>query len=186
MANVNFNYNDAGENTKVYFEKVLGEKPGGGYVAAPTFDVAPATAVYYDSANNIYKPIKAARLLAANEAASTSLKVAKGSGIVKSDVLGYGSKAVAVTAVNTSNADYDTLTITMGVAIAKGEVLYQASAASADAAAPIGTPVYVTGNECPSGKGDINVRLVNIANVRKETANFGKDIAKLLPTINLV
>lgn len=47
-------------------------------------------------------------------------------------------------------------------------------------------PEYVTGNWLYNGKGDQRVRLVNGANLRKETAAITKEQAALIPTINLV
>lgn len=47
-------------------------------------------------------------------------------------------------------------------------------------------PDYVTGNWVYAGKGDQLVRLINGANLRKETAVITKEQAELIPTINLV
>ena len=50
----------------------------------------------------------------------------------------------------------------------------------------ITVPEYVTGNWVYKDKGDQLVRLVNGANLRKETAVITKQQAALIPTINLV
>lgn len=47
-------------------------------------------------------------------------------------------------------------------------------------------PDYVTGGWVYAGKGDQQVRLINGANLRKETAIITKEQAALIPTINLV
>ncbi len=47
-------------------------------------------------------------------------------------------------------------------------------------------PDYVTGGWVYAGKGDQLVRLINGANLRKETAIITKEQAALIPTINLV
>ncbi|MDR0864965.1 MAG: hypothetical protein LBO74_08545 [Candidatus Symbiothrix sp.] len=185
MANVNFKYEDAGKVEPIYFEQIYAEKPGGGLVTAPTFDAPPTTAVGKGTGSQ-YALIKGYRLAAAVAAADTTIKIEKGSGIVSGDFIGTGKKAVASTAVDTSNADYDTVTVTLGVDVPIGTVLYQAAAASATAAAPLITPLYVIGNGIKTGNGDQAVRLVNGANLRKETANIASEVAALLPTIQLV
>lgn len=93
---------------------------------------------------------------------------------------------MACTAVDTSATDKDVVTVTLGVDIDAGTVLYQAKAASADAAEPIYTPVFVTGNRLEAKEGDQSVRLINGANLRKETANVASEVAALLPMIALV
>lgn len=168
----------------VRIEQVFAEKPNGGIVTEPGFD-APATTAVYKNGDK-YSVIKGYRLVEAITTGSTKIKIAKGSGVAKNDIIGYGTKAVACTAVSTTNEAYDEVTVTMGVAIAAGEVLYQAKTTSTDAAEPKGTPLFVTGNDLVGGVGDQPVRLINGANLRKATANIGKDVAALIPTINLV
>lgn len=51
---------------------------------------------------------------------------------------------------------------------------------------PAGTPVYVLGTPVFAGKGDQPARLINGANLRKETANLSSEVAALLPNITLV
>lgn len=182
--NVGFSHVGAEANDPVIFEQVFAEKPGGGRIANPSFDVPAGTAVA--ESGKLFVPIKGFRLYAANAAADTNIKVFKGSGVAANDYIGYGSVAVKATAVDTTNDNYDLVTVTMGVDIAAEKVLYQAKAASANAAEPIYTPKYVTGRKVFAGKGDQGVKLVNGANMRKETANFGDDIAKLLTLIELV
>lgn len=182
---VNFKYNEPEANEPVRIEQVFAEKPAGGMIKAPAFDILPTTAVS-ENADGSFSPIKAYRLVKANASADSTIEIAKGSGIATSDFLGYGKKAVKVTSVNKNAADKDVVTIQMGVDIPAGAVLYQAKAASADAAEPIAKPKYVTGNFVAGGEGDKAVRLINGANLRKETACVGEDIAALMPTITLV
>lgn len=181
---VGFKYNDPGKNDPIYIEQVYAEKPGGGMVANPTFDVPPTTAVA-EGTNGTYTIIKGYRLVAAVASDDTTIKIAKGSGVVVGDIIATAKKGVACTAINTSNADYDEVTVTLGVAVAEGTVLYQAKSAGTSAT-PIATPKYVTGNWIPGNEGDQRVRLINGANLRKETANIASEVAALLPTINLV
>lgn len=181
---VNFSFTGAATPEPVVFEKILGEKPGGGIVANPTFDIPKGTAVGFS--NGSLKPIKAYRLVKAVLVADTTIEIAKGSGVVVGDFIGNAKKAVACTAVNTTAADKDVVTVTLGVDINTDTVLYQAAAASASSAVPIYTPAYLTGEKVYAGEGDQPTKLVNIANVRKETVNASTEVLALLPTINAV
>lgn len=153
-------------------------------VENPSFDAPPTTAV--GEKNGKFVLIKGYRLVGAVAKADNTINIAKGSGISVGDVIGIGKKAVACTAVDTSAEEKDVVTVTLGVDIDAGTVLYQAKAASADAAEPIYTPVFVTGNRLEANEGDQSVRLINGANLRKETANIASEVAALLPMIALV
>lgn len=182
----NFEFKAAGKNEPVYFEQVFAEKPGGGVIAAPDFDAEPTTAVGVDTSGKL-KLIKGYKLAKAVAAADTSIKLEKGSGIKAGEFIGHGKKALAAGAV-TEGDDYDTVTVTMGVVIAAGTVLFQAKGASSETvdAEPLLTPKYVIGGWVRKGKGDQEVRLVNGANLRKDTANVAEEVAALLPGITLV
>ena len=181
---VGFEYKEAEEREPVRIEQVIAEKPGGGMVANQEFDVLPTTAVYEDE-NGQFKPIKAYRLAADITADDTTIQIEKGSGIKQGDILGTGKKSVACTAVTEGDTTTE-VTVSLGVALKKGTVLYQAKSVSATTAAPLATPIYVTGNTVYGNKGDQPVRLINIANLRKETANIASEVAALLPGITLV
>ena len=182
--NVNFSFTDAAQVSPVIFEKVLGEKPGGGMIPNPAYDLLPGTAIAIDS--GVFKPIKAFRLVKANLVGDTTIEIAKGSGIETGDAIGNVKKAVACTAVDKTNATKDVVTVTMGVAIDNGTVLYQAAAASASSAVPIYTPKYLLGTKILAGKGGQAAKLVVAAVVRKETVNASNEVLALLPTINAV
>lgn len=182
--NVGFNYEEPGKPEKIYFEQVFAEKPGGALVANPGYDIEPSTALGYNSDGKL-APIKAFRLVAAVGTEDTTIKIAKGSGVAVGDIIATGKKGVACTAV-VHGDEYDTVTVTMGVAIAKDKVLYQAAGASANAAVPKYTPSFVAGVYVYAGKGDQLVKVVNGANLRKETACVSSEVAALLPAINLV
>lgn len=181
---VNFTHTPAKPVEPIYIEQVFAEKPGGGVVANPAHDLPPTTAV--GESNGQFKAIKAYRLHAAVGASDTKIKIAKGSGVAVGDVIATGKKGVACTAVDTSNDGYDEVTVTLGLTVPEGSVLYQAKEASASAAEPIAAPDYVTGNWVRANKGDQQVRLINGANLRKETANIAPEVVALLPTIKLV
>lgn len=165
----------------VVFEQVFAEKPGGGVIPEPSYDLMPGTAVSAEG-----KPIKAYRLAKAVAAADTTIQIQKGSGVKVGDIIGHGKKAVACTQVDTSNPNYDVVTVTLGVVIDNDTVLYQAKAESASAAEPIYNPVYVVGAEVCAGMGDQEVRLVNGANLRKETAPIAKEVEAMMKSIQLV
>lgn len=180
---VNFTHIPAKPVEPIYIEQVFAEKPGGGVVANPTFDVPPTTAV--GQSGDQFVAIKAYKLHTAAAGSDTKIKIAKGSGVATGDIIATGKKGVACTAVDTSNDAYDEVTVTLGVEVKEGAVLYQAKAASTSAE-PIVVPEYVTGNWVHADKGDQLVRLINGANLRKETANIAPEVAALLPTIKLV
>lgn len=181
---VNFKFKDAAKVDPIRIEQVFAEKPGGGLVENPSFEIAPTTAV--GEKDGKFVPIKAFRLVAAVATTDTTIKVEKGSGVAVGDVIAHGKKGVACTAVDITPDDHDLVTVTLGVEIAADTVLYQAKEASASAAEPIYKPKYVTGNRVPANEGDFPVRLINGANLRKETACVADEVVALLPTINLV
>lgn len=252
---VGFKHQKANKPEPVRIEQVFAEKPGGGLVANPDFDVPPTSAVALDPSTGLYKPIKAYKLVASVEAADTTIKIAKGSGVAKNDIIGHGKIAVKCTAVNSTNEDYDVVTVSLGVAIditTEDPWLFQAKAISVAAvegvaygyydadsetegavkvvasgastgeinlasvtpykgsknlaandyvilkdqveavegvdAEPLYKPEYITGKTdwVYAGEGDQSVKLINGANVRKETANISEEIAALLPTIKRV
>lgn len=180
-----FSYNGAEAPEPIRIEQIFAEKPAGGLVVEPGFN-APATTAVGLNANGKYAVIKGYRLVSSVGASDTTINVAKGSGVAVNDIIAYGKKGVKCTKVDTTSKDKDVVTVSLGVAIAEGEVLYQAKAASDTEAEPIYTPDYILGNMIYAGKGEQPVRLINGANVRKETACIGKDIEAMLPTIKRV
>lgn len=181
---VNFNYQAPGQVDPVRIEQVFAEKPGGGLVANSEFDILPTTAVGEDG--GMFKPVKAYRLVKAVATGDSTIQIAKGSGVAVGDIIAHGKKGVACTEVDPSKDDYDEVTVTLAEEIPNDTVLYQAKTASDDSAEPIYKPKFVTGNMVPGNAGDFLVRLLNGANLRKETANLAKEVAELLPQITLV
>lgn len=232
--NKNFHYNEAPAPQPVIFDQIFAEKVGGGLVKNAAYNRHPGLAVSADGTC-----LKAARLVEAITSESTSIKVKKDSGFAVNDVIASGAAAVKITAIDASHADYDILTVTLGVALAKGAVVYEAAAVAraagyepcestdegalmavaADASdgeilianvtpwygegtapsantyvkavpaitpAPKVAPVFVLGEYMPANCGDEMAKLVNGANVRKETALFPAEIAEMMPSIHLV
>lgn len=79
---------------------------------------------------------------------------------------------VALVTFNSTTGKYEAKTTTTG----EGD----------NAVTTVTKPDFVTGNWVHANKGDQLVRLINGANIRKETAIITPEQAKLIPTINLV
>lgn len=82
--------------------------------------------------NGICHVVKFAKVLEAVAADGTSVKVAKGHNLKANDIVmaSLGAAAVTVSAIDTSNSGYDTLTITAIGALAVGDYLVQAKETS--------------------------------------------------------
>lgn len=180
-----FHYDKAKPNDPVVFEQIFSEKPGGGIVLNQNYDVPPGTAVGYNAKGKL-SVIKGYKLHAAVTSGDTSIQVKKGSGVANGDIIAVGKKGVACTNVDTSNSDYDEVTVTLGVSVDAGTVLYQAKSANATNTEPVLQPSFVIGDGLEANNGDQSVRLVNGANLRKETAIIAKEVVALMPGITLV
>lgn len=195
-----FVYNNAETPAPIRIEQVIAEKPGGGLLKDAGYNVPETTPVGLDT-DGKYKVIKCAKVKTQYSGSETSLVVEPGSGIAKNDFIAFGGMAVQVSAVS-SSSDKDTLTIgaLTGKTINIGDFVYQASKAATGAdeenmAEPIVKPLYIVSDGHPTarngivafaGNGDTPVRLINIANVRKETCCFGAEIEAMLPGITRV
>lgn len=88
--------------------------------------------------------VKTATMQASAGNTDTDYKVLKGHHFKVGDYLAsvVGGKAYAITAIDTTNAAYDLLTVgtTLAVVLAAGDVLFQSSATGASAAALTATP----------------------------------------------
>ena len=183
-----FTNKDAGKSDPIIFETIATEKPGGGLAKNPEFDLQKGIAMS-EGADGLFIPIKGYRLVAEVKQNDTTIKIAKGSGVKKGDIIAHGKVGVACTEVDTTTSpDYDTVTVKMGVAIARDTVLYQAAAAadgSSTSAAPIHTPEYILGTFVKAGEGDFEVRLIRSGSLRKETAPVAKEVVDLMKGITL-
>ncbi len=183
-----FKYQDANPSEPVIFETIVTEKPGGGLAANPSFDLPKGLAMGCGS-DGLYIPIKGYRLVAEVKKSDTTIKIAKGSGVQKGDIIAHGNVGVACTTVDTTTSDdYDTVTVTLGVAIAQDTVLYQAAEAAdgtTKTAAPVYTPEYILGTFVKAGEGDFEVRLIRSASLRKETAPVAQEVVALMKGITL-
>lgn len=183
---VRFKYNEPAEAEKIYFEQIFAEKPGGGIVGNVPMNYPPSTPVYkeHNGKFSIYPTITVIEEVSAD---SSTIKIEK-TEISGGLTIGFGKKAINILSKDESNAEYDAINIRVafGVKIPAGTKLYIAAGESDDAAVPGVTPVFVTGDWVYANQGDQAVRLINGANLRKETANIASEVAALLPGINLV
>lgn len=187
-----FKHKDAAPSDPIIFETIISEKPGGGLVKNPEFDLKPGLAMSQGT-DGLYVPIKGYRLVAEVKDSDTTIKIAKGSGVQKGDIIANGKIGVACTKVDTTTSEeYDIVTVTMGVAIAQDTVLYQAASAAdgtTTEAAPIHNPEYILGNFMgnlgKAGEGDFEARLVRAASLRKETALVAQEVVDLMKGITL-
>lgn len=98
----------------------------------------------FDESTRKARCIKVATLYANAANNATTYQVLKGHNAIVGEYFGYtvGGAAYAISAIDTSNAGYDILTLgtTLGVAMTAGNALFQSSATGASAAALIVTP----------------------------------------------
>lgn len=128
----------------------LADIPGGIGLYVADFGgaiIREGTPVGKDS-NGLYHAIKSAKVYADATDSATTVKVAKGHGFKANEfiALAVGSTSKKINSIDTSNAEYDTLTLaaTLGAALTAGDVLPQAAAAGASAALPY-APVAMLG-----------------------------------------
>jgi len=146
-----FTFSDASAPEPIVFEQVFGEKPGGGLVGNPTFDVPTGTAVGKNS-SGVLTAIKCYKLVKAVAAADTTMEIAKGSGVAVGDFIAHGTIAKEVTALNTTGSTKDVITVTMGIDIANGTFLYQSATEGGTDVAPVAYGYYDADAETEGAK----------------------------------
>lgn len=177
------------------FVTKLEDIPGGGTVAVTELtqaSVEEGTPVGVDS-NGLFHVVKTAKVTDAATSSATEYKVAKGHNLKVGEFIALktGGKAYAISAIDTSEADYDTITVgtTLGLAAAAGDVIFQAAAESATTTSAFKyTPIGLTGTgfDVVSGNNhtsDIVVR----GTVKKDVAApSGAYVQAALPLIRFV
>ena len=138
----NFKVNEEPGKMPVIFDQVFAEKAGGGIVKNAAYDRHPGLAVSEDGVC-----LKAARLVEAITAVSTTIKVTKDNGFAVNDYVATGKIAVQITAIDKSHDDYDILTASLGVALAKGAVVFEATTASVEAVEEVAYGYYDADSE---------------------------------------
>lgn len=130
------------------FQTVL-ETAQGGFSINATNLVAGATipqgsVMGYDEVNRVARPLKTMTVYEDASNSATAIKVYKNHVLKTGDYVAktVGGAAYAASAIDTSNAAYDVITVgtTLGVALTAGDVLFQSSATGASAAAYVVTP----------------------------------------------
>jgi len=130
-------------------EKILEDIPGGGVVDPDDFKTTTTTmlegTVLGKDANGIYHVFKTAKLQANAADDATDYRVIKGHEFVVGDVIvdsGLAGASQTITAITTTEDDYDTLTVgtTLGHAIVAGESIVQSTEEAVAGAATL----YVT------------------------------------------
>lgn len=102
----------------------------------PGATVKAGTPLGYDESTRVAKVVKTAKVVEAAGAEAVDYKVAKGHHFKVGDFLSNGGAASAISAINTTNADYDTITVAATIAAAgEGDVLFGAAATTASNAA---------------------------------------------------
>lgn len=196
---VRFKYNEPAEAEKIYFEQIFAEKPGGGIVVNPGIDYPPSTPVVESNTPGQYAALLQFKVYEDTPKGTPVIKIEKapfghnGNDMLANLSIGFKKQAVEIQSFNANDPDFDRISIKTNFSsdLKKGDVLYIAKAASEDNAevnweTSGGKPVFVTGDWVYANEGDQTVRLINGANLRKETANIASEVAALLPGINLV
>ncbi|GAO43790.1 hypothetical protein [Flavihumibacter petaseus] len=133
---------ESAQSGKVIFQKVL-ETARGGFTLDPSGlsegNVIPAgTPISFDETTRKARILKTAKVYETAGGSATTYKVEKGHLLKVGEYAGatVGGPAYAITAIDTSNSAYDTITVgtTIGAASA-GAALFQSSATGASSAA---------------------------------------------------
>mgnify|MGYP003291966960 CR=1 FL=1 len=187
---VRFKYNEPSEAEKIYFEQIFAEKPGGGIIKFAMdliADVPPTTPVY-ETRPGFYELGPQFIVLEDVEVGSTTINIEAPFYNIQLEIysvvsIGYKGEVVKIaSAIKTEHGVQLTVEKPFTNKITKGTVLW----ASVGGNEPSPNVKYVTGDWIYANEGDQAVRLINGANLRKETANIASEVAALLPGINLV
>lgn len=130
------------------FQSKIENIPGGITVAVKDLTqtrIKAGTPVGMD-ANGLYHVVKTARIQTKAESAETGYKVEKGHNFKAGDILALGAKGYAITGIDTSNANFDILTVgtTLGVAEV-GAVLFEGNKSAASAVTFKYSPIALVG-----------------------------------------
>lgn len=149
---------------KVVFAHTYGDVIGGVTIASADFnegDIVPIGTLVGRDGNGLYHALKTATLQANVTNVATAYPVLKGHFYKVGDViaLGTGGKASAITAINTTNPAFDTITVsaTLGAAATAGDGLVEGAVATTgtDSASKY-VPTAITARSIQIVKGDTN------------------------------
>ena len=134
------NFNETGTERSLCIELVLEDIPGGGIVDPDDFKsttLEMKEGALLGLASGVYHITKTAELYENEANSETAYKVLKGHEFKVGDFImaciDTGSSAYAITVIDTSNANYDVITVgtTLGLAMLDGDILIQAVAEAA-------------------------------------------------------
>lgn len=173
------------------WQKILMYAQGGftldytGFTAGDT--IKAGSIVGFDESTRIAKIQKVAIVQANATNSATAIRVTKGRQAKSGDYVAktIGGAAYAITAIDTSNAAYDVLTVgtTLGVALTAGDVLYVSSATGAAAGAYTITPKGLLYEDAIAGT-DTHISVVTSGTVYdRRIPGSGSVIQGALPLI---
>lgn len=141
----------------------------------------------FDESTRVGKVCKVAEVTAIVANNAVAIQVKKGHLFIVGDFLGktVGGAAHTITAIDTSNANFDTITIdvTLGVALAIGDVLFGSSAAGVNACAIAVSPRGLLKNDVDVAQdAPLTVVLDGIAYERR-VPKAGPVLSALMPAI---
>jgi len=93
----------------------------------------PLAPLAIDFATRKAKAVKNVKVVEAADANATAIKIKKDSLVYVNMYIGNGTKAAQVTAINKTNDSYDTLTVSLGAAVAVGDILFEVAGAATGA-----------------------------------------------------
>lgn len=180
-----------GENIPV-FQKVL-EVAQGGFTLTKTGlsgTVKKGTPVNFADATRLVVPFKCAVLQADAAVDATEYKVLKGHHLIVGDQLAVvvGGKNYAITAIVTTNAAYDAVTVatTLGVVLTAGAVLFKSTGtAGADTAALHVKPNGLLYEDTNVGDNEpVSVVIRGTVYSRRVANGIHAEVVKALPQVN--
>lgn len=191
---------ETGTERSLCIEQVYEDIPGGGIVDPDDFKstttVMPEGTLLGKDSNGIYHIFKTAELYENEANTEVAYKVLKNHEFVVGDFLmaaiDTGSACYAITAINTSNANYDVLTVgtTLGLAMLDGDMLVQGTSEQASAGAGVYKyePVAIAMNAVDLTKDNLGCGLLVRGTVNQSLLPYGVDtkIKAYLPLVRFI
>lgn len=124
---------------KPIFLKILEDIPGGvtlsvGDAKAATEEIKAGTLIGEDAVSGLYHICKSAEVYADGDGEDKTIQVLKNHEFKVDDFICNEENSSKITAIDTTNSDYDIITVTNGYATIDGEVLYQGTSEGLEAA----------------------------------------------------
>jgi hypothetical protein len=174
------------------FQKVY-ENAQGGFTLSTTgltsgYTIPEGAPFGYNEATRVATLLKTAQMYASATNTDVTYQVKKGHAFATGDYLAsvVGGKAYAITAIDTSNAAYDILTVgtTLAVTLSAGDVLFKSSATGASAAALDVTVKGLLYSSKVVGTDDsVSIALRATVYARRYTPGYPSAVQTALPNI---